>query len=125
SGQVSFTLVIPHDGTMNLGSAVVDPQTGEATLSTSNLPVGTFALFAHYYGDECHTPGDSPAYSQEIDSAPTSVTLDVQPSKGTCGEKVTLTAQVTPVGATGTVTFNDFINGRTHPIDYAPVDPQT
>jgi len=121
TGTVQFVWIVPRQPPATIGYVQVDPQTGDATLSITYLPPGNADLYAHYSGDDCHVPADSPIYTQQVNPSPTSVTLDVQPPKAVCGDKVTLTAQVTPVGASGTVTFNR--NGR--PIGDATVDPQT
>jgi hypothetical protein len=113
SGTVEF-----FDGATSLGTAPVIA--GSATISVSTLSPGSHSITAVYGGDCSFASSTSPALKQTVipASVPTTTTLTVDPAKTNCGDKVTLTATVTPAGATGTVTFFDFGN----PIGTRPVD---
>ena len=106
SGSVTF-----YDGASELGTATLDAS-GVATLSAPALAGGLHSLTASYGGSSAYQPSASPALSQEVDPAPTSVALASSLPAATFGTAVLLTATVTPLGygpasPTGTVTFSD------------------
>ena len=68
TGTVAF-----FEGMTSLGSAGVDPMTGQATLSVTPTSSGTHTYTATYGGDACHS-GNSRAYIQEVDPGTSSVT---------------------------------------------------
>ena len=71
---------------------------GTATITVSNLAVGSHSLQAFYSGPDNLT-GKSNFVTETINVAPTTTTLTVS--------STLLTATVTPSGATGSVTFKD------------------
>ena len=88
--------------------AVVAVSGGTAQLVKSNLHTGNLTqITASYSGDGCFKTATSPPYSQLVYRAAstTGLTSDINPS--TFGQTVKLTASVTPIGATGRVTFYD------------------
>ena len=101
TGSVNFT-----DGPVSLGSAALS--NGTATLTTSFATAGTHTLSASYTGDPNYAASLSPAVSQLVAAAQSSITtLTVNPTTAALGQTVTLTAAVTPASAAGTVTFLD------------------
>ncbi|MGD0195194.1 MAG: Ig-like domain repeat protein [Candidatus Dormibacteria bacterium] len=100
TGTVTF-----YNGITSIGSEPVSG--GTATLVTTALPVGPASLTAAYSGDTGDTTSTSTALPQVVnqDTSNTVVTSSLNPSK--TGESVTFTATVTPLAATGTVTFMD------------------
>ena len=99
TGTVTF-----HDGTASLGTGTIS--SGVATLATTMLAVGTHSITAQYGGDTNHVGDTSPAVSQVVNKASSTVTLASSSNPSTFGASVTLTATVTS-GATGAVTFHD------------------
>ncbi len=101
TGDVTF-----YDGATPLGTATLDAA-GVATLSVTGLTAGTHSLSASYLGDGCDGTSASPKLAHEVVVYTTSIvaTSDVNPA--TCGQKVNLSATVTPSAATGSVTFYD------------------
>jgi uncharacterized repeat protein (TIGR01451 family) len=107
SGQVTF-----YDGATELGSDTLDTS-GEATLSTSTLAVGTHTIKARFGGNADYGPSeDTKPYT--VDQAKTKTTVTSSPAVSVFGQSVTITATVeedetvdTPGAGTptGTVTF--------------------
>jgi len=80
---------------------------GQAQTVKSNLTPGLHTqITATYSGDACYN-AKTAVIQQQVNRAPTtvSVTSDINPS--TCGQTVKLIAQVSPVGATNRVFFYD------------------
>jgi hypothetical protein len=111
SGQPTETVDF-FDGTTELGQADVNPTTGQATITLSDLLPGTHSLTADYGGDTNFLAG-SGTMSQVVEQVTTTTSLTAAPSNPTYGDTVTLTATVAPGSspdpgvATGTVTFLD------------------
>ncbi|MER5368259.1 Ig-like domain-containing protein, partial [Streptomyces sp. NPDC002722] len=85
---------------------------GVATLTVSNLPVGTRSIRATYNGDSNFTTSTSTTSSQTVIKANSSTALTSAPDPSVFGQVKTLTATVAAVapGAgtpTGTVSFFD------------------
>lgn len=100
TGEVNF-----FSGGSPIGSTVL--VNGTATLSVPDFPPGMHSLTATYKGNACYLPSNSNKVVQEVRLAPTTTALDVNPPKTNHGEKVTLTATVSPSDATGSVDFFD------------------
>jgi hypothetical protein len=92
-----------------------------ATLTVSDLTVGTHSITASYAGDASFAASDSTALSQQIEPDTSteviavSVALDATPNPAVFGQTVTFTATVAPV-APGTGTPSGavtFFNGST------------
>ncbi|WP_432035505.1 beta strand repeat-containing protein [Streptomyces cucumeris] len=83
--------------------------TGMACVTTSAVPVGTHTVTATYGGDD-DVQGSTGTTSVTVDQGTSTTAVTVTPNPSSCGEAVTICAQVT-VGApstcvpTGTVTF--------------------
>ena len=102
TGSVTF-----FDGATAIGSAALDAA-GVAVLSaTFSAQPPTHPLTARYVGAGCFASSTSPAISERVDPLPTSVAVssDAQPVR--FGDKLNLTATVSPSVATGVVTFYD------------------
>jgi uncharacterized protein len=109
TGLVTFSA-----GATTLGSSALSGSGNQrtATLSLSNLPVGSNAITASYAGDGNNAAMTSALLTQVVQPGITTTTLSVQPVQPAVGQPVTLTATVTvaapAVGlASGTVTFLD------------------
>ncbi|MBE7158100.1 MAG: Ig-like domain repeat protein, partial [Rhodospirillales bacterium] len=103
TGSVDF-----KKGTTTIGTGVLDAN-GVATLTLSNLPVGSYALTAMYAGDGNFAAATSNAVTENVAKASgygnVLTTSNSNPSFGT---SVTLTDTLAPVNGTyasGTVTF--------------------
>lgn len=104
TGTVTF-----YNGSTNIGSAALNA--GTASLTTSFAAGGTATLQAVYSGDYDYLSSTSNSVAMNI-SGPlvTTTTLKASTSTTVIGGTVTLTANLTPAAATGTVTF---YNGST------------
>ncbi len=102
-GTVTF-----KEGSTILGTATLAG--GTATLTLSNLAAGTHAIVAAYDGQAPFAASTSPAIQQVVTQATSTVILVSSLNPSTAGTSITLTANVTPASATGTVTF---FNGTT------------
>ena len=100
TGTITF-----NDGTTKLGTATI--ANGTAAFSSASLTVGTHSIAAVYGGDANNAAGASSAFSQVVNAAITTTTLTSSANPSTFAQSITLTANVSPAVATGTVTFND------------------
>ncbi len=106
-GNVQF-----FNGTTFIGAGQVD-NNGVATLQTSDLPVGTNQITAHYLGSNWFAPSTSTAVAATVTSSVSSTTtLTASPGQTTYGQTVTLHVTIAgPSGGTkvptGTVQFYD------------------
>ena len=106
TGTVTF-----YNGSASLGTATLS--SGVATVTTGFSSAQTASVTAVYAGDSTYASSTSSAVSitvTAIGTTSSSTSLSVSTTATTVGTSVTLTAQVTPSGATGTVTF---YNGST------------
>ncbi|AUA13907.1 hypothetical protein CFP59_06081 [Streptomyces malaysiensis subsp. malaysiensis] len=83
--------------------------TGQACVTTSDIPVGTHTVTATYAGDG-DVMGSTATTPVTVNQASSTTALTITPPSPSCGQSVTLCAQVTttPPGTctpTGTVTF--------------------
>lgn len=103
TGRVTFL-----DGATTLGTGTLSAD-GTATLTLSNLAVGTHSITVAYAGDGNFLASTSAALSQTIRSATTQIALTTSGSPSHYGNAVTLTAAVRgeSVTPTGNVTFQD------------------
>ena len=104
TGTVTF-----YNGTTKIGSAAVNG--GTSSLTTSFAAGGTVTLHAVYSGDYNYLSSTSNSLTMNV-SGPlvTTTTMKASTSSTVIGDSVTLTANLTPAAATGTVTF---YNGST------------
>jgi Big-like domain-containing protein/glucodextranase-like protein/carboxypeptidase family protein len=93
------------DGTTTLGTGALSG--GTAAYTTSTLAVGSHSMTASYAGDTNDNSSTSPVLTQTVNKASTTVTLTSSANPTAYGSSVTFTAAVTPLTATGTVTFLD------------------
>lgn len=97
-------------GTTSLGTATVSG--GTATLATAALSTaGASSITAVYAGDSAYTGSTSSAVSVTANPTPTTVTVTATSADSTALHPATLSAAVTPAGATGTVAFTGSVNG--------------
>jgi hypothetical protein len=101
-GDVTFTA--------NGGISVIPVVSGVATLTTSDLPAGTFSVTADYSGDAVFL-ASSASVSQAVDkrASTTTVTSSLNPS--IYGDAVTFTMTVAPSPATATGTVQLVVDG--------------
>jgi large repetitive protein len=106
TGSVTF-----KDGATTLGTGTLSA--GQATFSTSSLSVASHSITAEYAGSSNFTGStNSPALTQTVDKASTTMALSSSVNPSVSGESVTFTAvlSVTSPGSgtpTGTVAFKD------------------
>ena len=110
TGTVTFL-----DGSTTLGTAPVDPTTGSARFTATDLGVGGHAITARYDGDPDLDVSTSAALNQAVARASTSVGLTSSTTEADFGAPITLTATASAVAPgsgvpTGLVTF---FNGPT------------
>ena len=115
-GSVRFANGSTEIGTVPLTPVFGSSTTAQASLVTSSLPAGTFALTATYVSDyfsDFSTSTSAPVSLTVSGTAvfDTTTTLSADPSPVVSGQPETLTAHVTQVGGTGIltglVTFTD------------------
>ena len=96
------------DGTAVIGSATLNAQ-GVASLTVSNLTIGTHTITATYSGDNSDSASTSPALAQVIQPATIAASLNSSVNPALFGSPLTLNVSVTGDGSTpvGTVTFSD------------------
>jgi hypothetical protein len=112
TGTVTFMEAPTGTGSgssMTLGTGTLGSN-GQASFTTSTLPVGTHVIFATYHGDSNFSTSTSTSITQTVEQASTTTSLVATPNPAGLGLPVTLTASVSPVapGAgtpTGTVAF--------------------
>jgi hypothetical protein len=102
SPSTATGIVTFYHGTTSLGTGPL--KGGVATLALATLSLGAHSLTAIYGGDANDTGSTSPPLIQVVQNATTTV-LTSSPNPSVSGQKVILTATVTPSTATGTVTF--------------------
>ena len=101
TGSITFM-----DGTTQLGTVNLS-KLGFVTFTTSSLAVGSHTITATYSGDNNYLPSTSSILNQKVNKANTTTNLTSSANPSTSGKSVTFTASISPVGATGTVTFYD------------------
>jgi uncharacterized protein YjdB len=101
TGTVQFA-----DNGSPLGSPV-SVSGGVATFSTAALTAGAHSITASYGGDTNYVGSTSPALSQEVGLASSTIAVSSNNNPATYGQSVVFTATVSPSAATGTVQFMD------------------
>ena len=106
-GVFSGTVTFKDAGAM-IGTAPVS-EGGVATLPVSTLSVAQHTLTAVYAGNANYVGSTSPALSQTVQQATTSIILTSVQNPSVAGKGVTLSVGVTSTASTGggTVTFHD------------------
>ncbi|NWJ98775.1 MAG: Ig-like domain repeat protein [Chloroflexi bacterium] len=103
TGTVAFL----DNGTPLSGSPVAVTN-GVASLTSSNLIVGSHIFTATYSGDGSYAGSTSSEVAYTVNAVTSRTTLTASPFAGSnYGQAVTLTATISPAGATGTVAFMD------------------
>jgi hypothetical protein len=114
TGTVTFT---NQSTGQTLGTAPIS--SGQATLTTSTLPVGNNIITTTYSGDSNFFAGGGGSLTQVVNKADTTTNLTSSPNIGSkCGQSVVFVTVVSPAppgaGApTGTVTYTDVTTGQT------------
>lgn len=99
TGSITFT-----DGGNHLGTASLS--NGMASINVPELAVGTRNLVATYPGDSAHGSSVSAELAHVVTPlAATSISLSASPDSAVSGQMIELRADVTPIGASGTVNF--------------------
>jgi Big-like domain-containing protein len=114
TGTVTFT---NQSTGQTLGTAPIS--SGQATLTTSTLPVGNNIITTTYSGDSNFFAGGGGSLTQVMNKADTTTNLTSSPNIGSkCGQSVVFVTVVSPAppgaGApTGTVIYTDVTTGQT------------
>jgi len=99
-GSVTF-----KDGATTLGSSPLS--SGVATFATASLAVGPHSITAVYGADTNFNGSTSAALTETVNKANTATAVASNNNPSVFGQNVTLSATVSPSGATGTVQFFD------------------
>ncbi len=99
SGPVTFS-----NGTAPIGTAPIVG--GVATITVTNLPLGTDPITASTPGDSTNNPATSPSVTVTVTKASPTVTVASSLNPSVFNQAVTFTATA-PASATGTITFLD------------------
>lgn len=83
---------------------------GTASLATTALGGGTHTITASYNGDANDAASTSAAINVTVNPVASAVSLSAAPATINFGGSTTLTAAISPAGATGSVTFRDGAN---------------
>jgi hypothetical protein len=102
TGTITF-----KDGAATIGNAPIGH--GSGSIATSALAGGTHSLTAVYSGDSDFSASTSTALTQSVTKATTSTIVSSNINPSSSGQLITLTAAVTPMSATGSITFKDGI----------------
>jgi Bacterial Ig-like domain (group 3) len=115
SPAASTGTVVFFDGTNKIGTGTLAGNPAAATFATSTLNVGTHSITASYAGDPNNSAGTSPAVSQGVNPAATSIVVASSLNPSGFGQSITFTMTVTTgVGTgnlTGTVSITDSYKG--------------
>jgi YVTN family beta-propeller protein len=98
TGTVTFI-----EGATTLGTATLN--SGVATFTTSNLPVGNNVISAVYGGDNTYVGASSYSITQTVNRSSTTINLSSSLNPSLSGESVILTATLTPVTTNGSIIF--------------------
>lgn len=101
TGTVTF-----KDGATTIGTGTLNGS-NQATFTTSALSTATHSITAVYAGDTNFTGSTSPALSQSVGQAGSTIAVTSSANPSAFGGSVTFTGTVAAPGATGTVTFKD------------------
>jgi RHS repeat-associated protein len=105
SGAVTFM-----DGAAVLAQASLvkgRDQSFTAVTNVANLSAGTHAITAVYGGDRKNQRSISPVLIQQVSRAPSATAFSAAPNPGTFGQAIVLSATVSAVFPSGSVTFMD------------------
>jgi sugar lactone lactonase YvrE len=109
TGAVSFRQGSTVLGTANINTATATPSSGVATITLTDLPVGTDSMIAVYGGNSGYATSTSSPVVQTVISATTKTAIASAANPALAGAALSLTATVTGNGGvpTGTVNFFD------------------
>ena len=116
TGTVNFM-----DGSTQIGSTTLTGTSGVATFATSSLSAGTHAITAVYKGSPNSGPGTSPPIVQTVNLTQTTTALSATPTPAIAGTPVTLTARVSIIAGSATVTGNVTFTDGAIPLGTATV----
>jgi sugar lactone lactonase YvrE len=122
TGNVSFKQGSTVLGTAAINSATATGSTGVATLTLTNLPVGTDSVTAVYAGNSNYAGSTSSPVVQTVIQATTKTTIASSQSPSLAGASLALTATVTGNGGIPTGSIN-FLDGATS-LGSAPLNAQ-
>ena len=120
TGYVTF-----YDGASWLGSAWLDAS-GNASVTTSNLGIGSHSVTACYNGDGNFVGSSSLSHTQTVDAATTTTIASSSPNPSVYGQSITLTATASAdTWGVGTPTGSvDFVDTTTNTnLGWASLDP--
>jgi hypothetical protein len=100
TGTVTF-----FDGSTSLGGVTFT--SSPVTLTVSSLAIGSHSVTAVYSGDTNFQTSTSTAVTQTVGQGASITSLSTSQNPSVAGQSVTLTAVVNPIGATGTIIFQD------------------
>lgn len=100
TGTITFT-----EGVATLGTSTVS--NGQAIFTINSFSLGNHLISATYGGDSNYGASISNTVTQVVNQASTNLSLTSAPNPSTFGQSVTFTATVSPITATGTVTFTE------------------
>ncbi len=107
AGNVTF-----KDGTTTLGTLALNAS-GQASITTSALAVGSHFITATYDGDTLHHTSSSAVLHQLVQAPGIGLAIANSPDPVTIGKTVTITTTITNTGAgAATYTFTQAIAGR-------------
>ena len=108
TGTAPTGVVTFKDGATQIGQGNLNGS-GQATMTTSTLTVGSHSIVASYAGDTNNVASNSAAMNQVVQKATTTTALAATPNPSSQGVFVQLTALVTSNGTapTGTVLFQE------------------
>jgi sugar lactone lactonase YvrE len=109
TGAVSFRQGSTVLGTANINTATATPSSGVATITLTDLPVGTDRVIAVYGGNSGYATSTSSPVVQTVISATTKTAIASAANPAIAGAALSLTATVTGNGGIpgGTVNFLD------------------
>jgi hypothetical protein len=93
------------DGATPLGTATIGTGSGSALLVATIPTAGAHSITGVYSGDGNYTASTSDVLALTVNKAASNLALASSANPAAFGQPVTITAQVTPVAATGTVQF--------------------
>jgi Bacterial Ig-like domain (group 3) len=108
TGTVSFSQTNLTTGAQTVLAKVAVNGSGVASYTTSSLPAGANAISANYNGDGAYYPDPSLELNEQIEPAPSTTTLSLNPEPVSVGQSYTVSANVASTSGqapTGTVTF--------------------
>ncbi len=100
------TVQLSVDGTDTGAPITVDATTGEGSTTLSGIGVGDHTIVATFSGDDDLDDSVSTAFPITVAKRTSTTTIAADPANPVRGQDITLTAEVGPSGATGTVQFS-------------------